>query len=116
MILRTKELMARTKETMLKVNFSNHNTCSCPTLFKPFKNHCYRIIFNRIENHIKIGDGAVEDKIVDCDGDLEDQRVDGKGKSVDVKGESLKTHHSEFVPSRFSENFSKLLKCVFLKI
>ena len=59
--------------------------------------------FNRIENHIKIGDGAVEDKIVDCDGDLEDQRVDGKG---DVKGESLKTHHSEFVPSRFSENFS----------
>ena len=73
--------------------------------------------FKRIENQIKIGagDGNAEDKIVDGNVDLEDQRVDGKSESVNVKGEHLKTCHSEFVlvPSRFSENknlksFSKL--------
>ena len=64
--------------------------------------------FKRIENQIKIGDGdgAVEDKIVAGDGDLEDERVNGKGESANVKGEHLKTCHSEFVlvSSRFSEN------------
>ena len=34
--------------------------------------------------------------MVDSDGDLDDQRVDGKGESDNVKGEHLKTCHSEF--------------------
>ena len=65
----------------------------------------------RIENQIKIGDGDgnVEDKMVDGDGDLEDQRVDGEGESVNVKGEHLKTCHSEFVPCP-KPIFRKLVK------